>query len=322
MEDNKKRKLFTVLRIFVSLLMLGMLIFFADLDKVYRLLLTFQPYWLPLVFGLIALSVLVSSIKWGILLGAQNNKIGFNSLFRIYLIALFFNNFLPSSIGGDGVRIALAGKYCDRTTSAATSVVMERAIATISLALLGLSGAFFAKKPYPLAVGLLGVLLLVGIIITFILLTGWIPNFIKKQNGKIANIWIPFSKSAGMLKKQPRALIMNLLISLLFQIIVAMVVAAVMGGLGLTIPGIFDLFFITAATSVLAMVPIGLNGYGLREGAYIILLRPFGYTAASALTVSVLFGIFVSIFSLLGWIQWMLSRPNSKAIQIKEASYE
>lgn len=314
MVDNKKHKLFSILRIIVSILLLGILVYFADLDKIYRLLRTFRLSWLLLVFGLITISVLVSALKWGILLNAQNNKVSSRSLFRIYLISLFFNNFLPSSIGGDGVRIVLAGKYCDRTASAAASVVMERSIATVSLALLGLIGAFLAKKPFPLAVGLLGLLLLIGIIVTLVLLIGWVPNFVKLKSSKFGNAWVSFSKSAGEFKRQPQALLINLLLSLIFQISVAMVVASVMGGLGLVIPGIFDLFFITAAASVMAMVPIGLNGYGLREGAYILLLRPFGYTVASALTVSVLFGIFVSLFSLLGGIQWILFRPISKTI--------
>lgn len=314
MVDDKKHKLFNILRIIVSILLLGILVYFADLDKIYRLLRTFRLSWLFLVFGLITISVLVSALKWGILLNAQNNKVSSSSLFQIYLISLFFNNFLPSSIGGDGVRIVLVGKYCDRTASAAASVVMERSIATVSLALLGLIGAFLAKEPFPLAVGLLGLLLLAGIIVTLVLLIGWVPNFVKRQSSKFGNAWVSFSKSAGELKRQPRALLINFLLSLIFQITVAMVVASVMGGLGLTIPGIFDLFFITAAASVMAMVPIGLNGYGLREGAYILLLRPFGYTVASALTVSVLFGIFVSLFSLLGGIHWMLFRPISKTI--------
>ena len=322
MEDNKKRKLYTALRISVSLILLGILIYFADLDKIYRLLHTFQLFWLTFVFGFIALSVVISALKWGVLLKAQNNKIPFYLLFRFYLTALFFNNFLPSSIGGDGVRIMLAGKHCDRTASAAASVVMERVIATISLALLGLTGAIFARKPYPLAIWLLSILLFVGIIIEWILITGWVPNFIKRQDNKLGNAWLSFSKSASELKKHPLSLLINLFLSLLFQIDVALVAASIIGGLGLTIPGIFDLFFITAATSVMAMVPIGLNGYGLREGAYILLLRPFGFSAASALTVSILFGIFVSIFSLLGGLHWMFFRPTSKAIPMKEASYE
>ncbi|HBE78774.1 MAG TPA: hypothetical protein DDW65_13510 [Firmicutes bacterium] len=322
MVANKKRKLYTFLRISVSLMLLGVLIYFADLDKIYRLLHTFQLIWLPSVFAFIILSVVVSALKWGVLLKAQTNKINFYSLFRIYLIALFFNNFLPSSIGGDGVRIMLAGKHCDRTATAAASVVMDRVIATISLALLGLIGAIFARKPYPLAVWLLGMLFVIGIIIAWILITGWVPNFIKRQDNKLGNAWVSFSKSANEFKKHPLSLFINLFLSLLFQIDVALVVASIIGGLGFAIPGIFDLFFITAAASVMAMVPIGLNGYGLREGAYILLLKPFGFSAAFAITVSILFGIFVSLFSLLGGINWMLFRSTSKTVQMKEASYE
>jgi uncharacterized protein (TIRG00374 family) len=322
MEDNKRPKLYTVLRIPMSLIMLSILICFADFKKIYQLIHAFQLFWLPFVFGFIALSVVVSALKWGVLLKTQNNKIGFTFLFRFYLTALFFNNFLPSSIGGDGVRIMLAGKHCDHTSSAAASVVMERVIATISLAILGLTGAIFARKPYLPAIWLLSIMLFVGIIIAWILMTGWVPNFIKRQDNKLGNAWVSFSTSAGEFKKHPFSLWVNLLLSLLFQFDVVLVVAMVIGGLGLKIPGMFDLFFITAAASVMAMVPIGLNGYGLREGAYILLLRPFGFSAASALAVSILFGIFVSIFSLLGGLNWMFFRPASKTIQMKEASYE
>ena len=105
--------------------------------------------------------------------------------------------FYHPSIGGDGVRIVLAGKHCDKTASAAASVVVERTLATVSLTLLGLVGTFFAKTPYPLAVLLLGILLIVGITVSFILLTGWVPAFIRRRSGKIAGTWISFSESAG-----------------------------------------------------------------------------------------------------------------------------
>jgi uncharacterized membrane protein YbhN (UPF0104 family) len=322
MDDKKKRVLFSVLRISVSVGLLWMLVCFADLGKICRSLCVFQIRCLPLVFGAITLSVLISALKWGLLLEAQGSKINLISLFRIYTIALFFNNFLPSSLGGDGARVVLAGRSCDRVAMAAASVVVERAIATISLALLGLIGAVFAEKPYPLAEGLLGALLAVGILITCILLTGWIPGFVRKQSNKIADSWIHFSESAGELKKHPTALIANLALALLFQIIVALVVALVIGGLKLPIPRLFDLFFITAAASVLAMVPIGINGYGLREGTYIVLLRPLGFTASAAVAVSVLFALFVSVFSLIGGIDLMISRPMPKTINVKGDGYE
>ncbi|MFH0976285.1 MAG: lysylphosphatidylglycerol synthase transmembrane domain-containing protein [Spirochaetota bacterium] len=310
MKEKTKRYLFLILRISVSLLLLGIVIAFADLDKIYQSLVHFELSWLPAVFGFIILSVIISAWKWGLLLGSRNFK-SIIYLFRIYVKALFFNNFLPSSIGGDGVRIILAGKYYGRTAHAAASVVVDRALAAVSLALLGIAGAAFATKPFLPAIGLMCVLFIAGVLATYILLTGWTPAFIKTRNGRISKSWISFSESACGLMDQPRALWFSLALSFVFQICVALVVASVMKGLGLPVPGAPDLFFITSASSVLAMAPVGLNGYGMREGAYIFLLQPLGYSISSALTVSVLFAVFVSIFSLTSSIDWILTRSNS-----------
>lgn len=319
MDGKKKNKLFLILRIVISIALLGILVAFADVGKIAQSLSGFKPLALILVFGLIVLSVLLSAMKWGILLDAQANRIGLPALFKIYLTSLFFNNFLPSSVGGDAVRIYLAGKSCGKTASAAASVVTERVLATVSLSLLGLAGALLAQKASPLAVWLLGIILVAGLALAIILLSGWVPNPIRKKQGKIAKAWISFAGSAGELKKKPKAVLASFLLSFLFQITVALVVAAVMAGLGLPALALPDLFFVTSATSVLAMVPLGLNGYGLREGAYIFLLQPYGYAASSALIISILFAFFVSVFSLSGGINWALSHAKlRKPVVLKE----
>lgn len=317
MESNKKKRIITILRITISIFLLASLVIFADINKIIASLKDFNLKWLPLVFLLITLSTVVSTFKWRILIKAQNISIGFSTLFGYYMSGLFFNNFLPSSIGGDGVRIYLAGKKTDNFSSVASSVVVERVLATVTLALLGIISAIFAQSPSRLAVILLVVLFIAGILLTCILITGWIPKFLKNKDGKIAKAWISFSTSAGELKQHPKELIICLIESTVFQIIVALVIGAVMKGLNLNSIPLADLFLITSASSVLAMVPVGLNGYGMREGAYIYLLQPFGYTSSEALTVSVLFALYVSIFSLIGGVNWMVSRPTQNKINTK-----
>ncbi len=311
------------LRILISLLLMGILVFTADPVKIKQSLLNFRQLSLIPVFSLIALSMFISALKWKVLLDAQKNRIGLLTLFRIYVTSLFFNNFLPSSIGGDGMRIYLAGRYCGSISSAASSVVVERAIATVSLSMLGLSGFLFAEKISMPALWLLVFVLVAGMIVTFIILTGWTPGFIKKRGGRISDAWLSFSETSGELKNKPAALIVTLILSLVFQVNVAMVAASVIWGIGLPVPHAADMFFITSASSVLAMVPAGINGYGLRESAYIILLMPYGFTTSSALTVSVLFALFVSVFSLAGGVDWMLSsREYSNPAETGRLEYE
>jgi len=312
--QNGKKKVITVLRISISIILLAVILAFADINKIAASLKNFKQEWFFPIFFLILLSVIVSTFKWNTLIKAQNVSIRITTLFAYYNCGLFFNNFLPSSIGGDGIRIFLAGKKADNYSAAASSVVMERTIATVTLAFLGLASAVFATRPSRIAVNLLAVLFFAGVLLAFVLISGWVPRFIRKKDGKISRAWVRFADSASELKKKKKALGICFLQSILFQVIVALIVGAITIGLNQPPLALPDLFLITSASSVLAMVPLGLNGYGMREGAYIYLLRPFGYSTSAALTVSILFAFFVTIYSLMGGMYWLLmNRKQRKA---------
>lgn len=307
-----KKKAMTALRISISIVLLVLVFAFADINKVLLSLRNFKGTWFLPIFFLILLSVIVSALKWNTLLKAQSVSIRITTLFAYYNCGLFFNNFLPSSIGGDGIRIFLAGKKADNYSAAASSVVMERTIAAVTLALLGLASSIFAANPSRIAVNLLAVLFFAGILLSFVLLSGWVPGFLKNKEGKISTAWIGFADSARELKKRKKALGICFLQSILFQVIAALVIGAITMGLKLPLLSLPDLFLITSASSVLAMVPLGLNGYGMREGAYIYLLMPFGYTTSDAVTVSILFAFFVSVYSLMGGIYWLLMKKKQR----------
>lgn len=295
----------TLLRFIISFSLIYVLILFADIQLIISSFADFSIYWVLIVLILIALSVLVSAWKWATLLQALQIQISLRKLFQIYSTALFFNNFLPSSIGGDGVRIFLAGKYGGNTAAVASTVVLERTIATVTLALLGLIGAFLSAHPLQSAIWLLIGLLLIAMILSTILLAGWTPKFIQRGTRKWHQAWRHFADAAGELRKRRKAIFHCFLLSILFQLNVVIVVIAVMEGLQLQLPTFADMTYIVSASSVLAMIPIGINGFGLREGSYILLMEPFGFSAAQAMTISILFALFVSLFSLWGGINWL-----------------
>lgn len=309
---GRKKKVITILRVLISLILLAIVIKFANIDNVVKSLKNFNPVWLLPIFILILLSVIVSAWKWDTLIKAQKVSIRYIDLFIYYNCGLFFNNFLPSSIGGDGIRIYLAGKKGGSYSVAASSVVMERTLATVSLAFLGVISAVFAKEPSGLAVLLLFLLFIMGVLLTSVLILGWVPAKLKKREGKISKAWVSFAHSASELKQHKKALLYCFLESLLFQVIVALVIGAIMKGFNQSVPSLPDLFLITSASSVLAMVPLGINGFGMREGAYIYLLKPFGYTTSEALTVSILFAFFVTIYSMIGGFNWIYVRGNAR----------
>src|SRR5258707_324633 len=82
--------------------------------------------WIAIALGAYAVTVVASVWRWWLLLEAQDVSMPFHSLFASMSVALFFNNFLPSNLGGDVVRIADTAKVARSKTLAATVVLADR----------------------------------------------------------------------------------------------------------------------------------------------------------------------------------------------------
>jgi uncharacterized membrane protein YbhN (UPF0104 family) len=320
----------TLIKVLVSAALIVILALNTDIKKIAAVVSVFElPYIIPILL-LIAAAVLISAFKWQVLLKAQGLKIRVAKLFRYYTAGFFFNNFLPSSIGCDGVRVMLlkndiaedaarqdasffaAGMSGPAVYAAsAASVVAERILAMFTLGLLGLAGALFAHSPPRIAVVTLSSVCASGLLILTVQLTGFIPKSISAKNTKLASVWKGFAFSSAELRRKPVSILICLAESLLFQILVAFTQEAIILGLGLPFLPLGDLFFVSAAASVLAMVPLGVNGYGFREGGFIFLLEPLGYDGSGAFAVSLLFALFVSLYSLLGAYFWVKAKKRS-----------
>jgi uncharacterized protein (TIRG00374 family) len=306
------KKFSALIKISVSVILILILALTTDVKKIAAVVAVFNlAYIMPVLF-LVALAVLISAFKWQVLLKAQGTKISILKLFKYYTAGFFFNNFLPSSIGCDGVRVMLLknelaspsqsslAAYAD----AASSVVAERILAMATLGLLGLGGALFATAPSRIAVITLAGVCVAGFLIMAVQLTGFVPGFIAQKKTKLSTLWKSFASSSADLRKKPIHILICLAGSILFQILVALSQQAIILGLGLPALALGDLFYVSAAASVLAMIPLGVNGYGFREGGFIYLLEPLGYEGSGAFSISLLFALFVSAYSLLGAWFW------------------
>ncbi|MBQ8954550.1 MAG: flippase-like domain-containing protein [Clostridia bacterium] len=310
---NKKKWVGTIVKLLISAALLVILVLNTDINEIRAALADFRPVFILLALAVIALAILVSALKWGVLLRAQGSRVSLGKLFRYYTIGQFFNNFLPSSIGGDGVRIYLAGRDTGSTAGAAATVVLERILAMVTLAALGLVSALLAREPSKLAVILMGGVFVVGSALALVQLTGFAPKKARQSKGKFAQSFVRFADNSARMREHPRLIAVCLAESVVFQMLNSLVVETVIAGLGLPLLPLADLFLIVSSSSVMAMLPVGLNGYGLREGSYAYLLAPFGFSSAQALTVSVLYALFVSLYSLSGGVMWLLLKRADKS---------
>src|SRR5258705_5831121 len=121
------------MQVSITVVLMGWLI--NRMDWVHTLLLLGSLRW-PLVvlsISLLLVSHLINVIRWRYLL--DQRQISFRMLLAIYGAGLFSNNFLPTGIGVDGVRMALLNRHVP-LGRAMGSVVLDRGIGLIALSAL------------------------------------------------------------------------------------------------------------------------------------------------------------------------------------------
>ncbi|MDD4238278.1 MAG: lysylphosphatidylglycerol synthase transmembrane domain-containing protein [Desulfotomaculaceae bacterium] len=302
-----KKSILLLIKIIVSGLLLGWLIYSLDWLALLDVFKKAEPGWLILAVVFIVLSMVVSVEKWSLVLKAEGIDLPWFQLWKAYWIGIFFNNFLPSSIGGDGIRIFLIGRNISNVAGAASSVIIERLLATLGLALTGLLAGLITG--YYGQVGWLFILLiLISAGLLFFLMWGSIPTWVTKRNGRVSDFMRDFLSHGQALRGQGKMIIKVGVLSVLFQLTVVAVNYAIFRSLQVNALGWWALAYIIPAISAIAMLPIGINGYGLREGAYVLLLASYGVAGSAALGASLLFAVLVSFCSLYGGLLWLGNR--------------
>src|SRR5687768_3524578 len=93
-----------LLKLLVSTGLIAILLSRIDAARLWDVARKASLGWLALALCVYLVMILVSAWRWGLLLDAQGIPIRFGRLTSSFLVATFFNNFLPSNIGGDVIR--------------------------------------------------------------------------------------------------------------------------------------------------------------------------------------------------------------------------
>lgn len=303
------RNVIHLIKIVVSGLLLSWLICRLDWIALREVFYSAEPGWLIIAGVFIVISMVVSVQKWSLVLQAEGINLPWFQLWKAYWIGIFFNNFLPSSIGGDGIRILLVGRSISNMAGAASSVIIERLLAATGLALTGLLAGLATTSNWQVSwVFILLIFVSMGLLL--FLMLGRIPSWVAKSDGRVSSFICGFLSHGQALRGQRKMIITVGFLSVLFQLTVVAVNYAVFRSLHVDLLGWWDLVYIIPAISAIAMVPIGINGYGIREGAYVLLFASYGVAGSAALGASLLFAVLVSFCSLYGGMIWLGSRER------------
>lgn len=307
----------TVARMIISaglLVWLSLLIDWKDLARVWNMI---EPWWIVTAVVWVIISMIISVRKWQLVLNAQDIRLSWRELWRSYWAGLFFNNFLPSSIGGDALRIWWIGKIVQDNPGAAVSVVVERILATTGLAITGLVAAAFVSSPDSRAVTLFIVLIIATLGLMGIICWGVLPRWTESRKGRLISFIRGMTQNGTKLRHHPTRLVMVGILSVAFQLAVIGVNYCIFQALHINGLSGWDLLYVVPVISVAAMLPLGINGYGLREGAYVVLLGLYQIPASTAFSASLLFVFLVSLCSLYGGYIWFNQRNKGEESDVK-----
>ena len=276
----------------------------VDVNDVWTAIMAARPDGIALAIALIILALLVSAIKWGILLRAQVATISLPYLFNTYLVGLFFNNFLPSNVGGDVARIADIAKRTGKAPEATASVIGERLISGLALALTALIGLLLSPQVSGQFAPIVG-----GLILFFVFVMGLFAS--RRAKRIISTVirrllgpkWFErIGRVAGSIAlaiRNPSTFLWALFWSFAFHITLVLVNYAIFIGLNINLPLISFVLYVPIIAAI-QLVPVSVNGFGVREVAYVYFFGTVGVSSSGAAAASLLFGILVMLVSLPG----------------------
>jgi uncharacterized protein (TIRG00374 family) len=292
----KRRTFSFVLKLLFSLAVLAFFIIhskisFAEIG--FKLRTVLWP-WLVAAFSLHGLGLLISAYRWQILARVQGDDIPLIYLVKSYLVGTFFNNFLPTRFGGDIVRIWDGSKFSRSIVKSSAIVAVERLTGIIVLFVFALAASLFRlemarRVPVIWAALLLGLAGLAAIVLFFLpparRLLAKLPErgFLRTLKHKV----ISFRTTVIRYKESPRAFSRATAWAFLLQVNVIVYYALIGRALAMFIP-FPDYFVFIPIVLLIQIIPVSINGLGVREGTYIEIFRFYGIPPETALSFSII----------------------------------
>jgi glycosyltransferase 2 family protein len=308
--SRTRQLLLTALKLLVSLSLLAFLFTHTDMASLWRSVRTASLPWVVTALGLYLVQILVGAWRWGLLLETQRVVVPGRHLLGSYLVAAFFNNFLPSNIGGDVIRIRDTARPAQSKTLAATVVLVDRCIGLLGLVLVAAMGATAAVETGGAAtVPVLPSWLWAGFLLVTLVsapavlspagvgrllqpLTVFHPEWVGGQIARITDVLVRF-------RERPSTLLNAFAGALVVQGLLVVFYAAV--ARSLSIPIAFShLAVIVPVSFVVQMLPVSVNGFGVREATFSFYFARLGLPIESAMALSLGSTALVMLFSLSG----------------------
>jgi len=304
------------IRVLVSLALLYLALRGINFSAVQSRLSQINLGWIAIAILVTVFQIFLGALRWRVISGLCQAPLTDLQAFRYNMIGAFFNQTLPSSIGGDAVRLWLVSRTGAGWRSATYSILTDRAVGLIALALIIVASLPWSYGMIDDASGRLALVFVdfaalaggLGFLLLGYLpwpwLDSWWPTKHVRACSVIANRVI-FNRRSG-----PKIAVLSLSIHVLAVVIAWCAVRAI------TAPADFEqIFLLTPPIMLITMMPISIAGWGVREATMMVAFGYAGLARADGTVVSILFGTVYFIVGAIGGIVWVLSAEKASRIE-------
>ncbi len=314
----RKQLYFNILKVAAGAILIFLLIRMAPLGDVFRTIKNVNVYYLLLAIALYFSGLLVSPIRWSRLLAAKGIHVSLKNLASYFFIGYFFNNFLPTIVGGDLARARYVGLESQRRPEAFGATIVDRAIGFLALTAIVLV----------LSLGFSHVLANEGLILLavalILALTALVSLFFKRSIYSKVSGWLRRVKVLDLGRRLTdlyaaiysyRDHKLTCLVAFLLSVVLqsALIMANYCLGLSVGIKASVAYYFLFIPIIAFAsMIPLTPNALGIREHSYRILFTRIGVSEIHAVSLSLLNLFLVLLASLVGGLIFVLRREEFK----------
>jgi glycosyltransferase 2 family protein len=317
-DEQMRRWLFLTLKLVASAGLLYWAFRSVDLDALALHLARLDALWVIAAFVVLCVQIAISAQRWSLIAVALGAALPLGRAIHYTFIGNFFNQTLPSTIGGDAMRSWLLGRTERLWKIAIYSVIVDRAagvgfLAVLVAVCLPWSLELITAPEGRAAVFVIGLGGVAGLIVG--LLLGFVRAGERFASLKLVRFVVEIAAAARRTLLDRSQGLIIVLESILIHLLTVAAAWCLARAIAIT-PNALNMLILIPPVMLISMIPISIGGWGIRESTMVVAFGYVGIEPSHALAISVLLGGSTFVIGIVGGAIWFLereaARPTSK----------
>jgi len=295
-----------IIKLIITIVMFYFLFGYVDFDNLMHILAKSHGGTILIALLFQLGSTYLATYRWQLIMNVLVFNEDMSYYIKSYFKGTFFNQVLPSSIGGDAVRIIDLTQSGYDKKDAFYGIFVDRVVGLIGLLVLNLIATIIFYGTFENSFSNLIILITVGGISGFLSLF-YLEKITFLANYKFLNLFHRLAKRLNNLYSDKRLLLKHIAVSVCVHFLSVLTLYAL--ALSIDFHMSFQTFLIAVPpVFLLTIVPVSLAGWGIREGAMVGIFMLVGADSTKVMAMSILYGLLLIISSLPGAYFWVKSK--------------